>query len=99
MSTEPIRVILCWMSSNNENLNTISYGRPLATVRVYEKDKYDARVGQDLPFFDDASAAFGYMKSKPGVDGVCQVAVGKATQDLGYADGELDKEIARLGCR
>ena len=89
MSTDPARVILCWMSSEDV-INSISYGRPQCVTRTYEKDAYDPRAGNNLPFFDSASKAFAYMKENRGLDGICQVEVGKATWALGFDERDLD---------
>lgn len=89
MSTEPIRVILCWMSSEDA-INSLAYGRPTPVTRTYEKDAYDPRAGNNLPFFNSASRASAYMRKNKGLDGICQVEVGKATQALGFDDRDLD---------
>lgn len=95
--SKPVRVILCWMSAG-DTINSIAYGRPRCITRVYEKDKYDPRVGEDLPFFDDPSKAFVYMRENMGMGGVCQVEVGGATRVLGFADKDLDIPVGVDGC-
>ena len=76
--------------SSEDVINSIAYGRPACVTRVYEKDAYDPRAGNNLPFFDSASKARAYMKENTGLKGICQVEVGKATQALGFDDRDLE---------
>ena len=65
INSEHTRVILCWLQKDMEggfNIHSIAYNSGAGKIRVYEKDKYDARVMPDLPFFDTAEEAFQHMK-------------------------------------
>lgn len=58
------KVLIMWVEDNND-LNRISMLYSSAGYRVYEKNAYDARCGENLPYISDIETAAHYLSLHP----------------------------------
>lgn len=65
-----IMVAIGWIDFNAIN-KTTNWLDSYTGIRTYEKDKYDRRLGFNLPYFQTAETALEFMLKHPGK--CCQV--------------------------
>lgn len=67
MVKKKIEIIIVWhgYGPDPNHFCTLVYRGPNARVRVYNKDEYDGRCGDDLPYFDDWAKGSAYCLANP----------------------------------
>lgn len=58
------KVLIMWVEDNND-LEHISMLHSSAGYRVYEKNAYDVRCGENLPYISDLKTAACYLSMHP----------------------------------
>jgi hypothetical protein len=67
-------VIIVW-SNDGESMCTLAYNNGNGPIRVYYKDRYDARCEANLPYFREVGPVLAYIAEHPGLAGQVQLDV------------------------
>ena len=70
-------VAILW-TNDGESVYTLAYNNGRGATRLYDRDNYDSRCDEDLPFFDSYDATVGWLAANVGKQ--CQVEVSVVRQ-------------------
>jgi hypothetical protein len=79
------KIVILWGNMATETVNGLAWNGGDGDLRVYDRDRYDARAGENLPYCATAREACDYWTAHPNQPAQCAVYIARR---LGFSVAE-----------